>query len=147
MKLRLIVVAVTAALVPAALSAAAIARSSSALVNLRHTRIGAILVNSSGYTLYAFGPDRRNQDVCVRIPQCLNLWPAVTTRARPRAGKGVNSRLLGTIKLGRSLQVTYAGHPLYTYKYDTRPGQISNVNINQFGGPWPAVNAAGGFVK
>ncbi len=147
MKSRLILVAVTAALAAVVLSTAAIARPSGALVNLRHTRIGSILVASSGYTLYAFGPDRRNQDVCVKTPECLSLWPALTTRGTPRAGKGINSRLLGTIKLGRGLQVTYAGHPLYFYKYDTRPGEIANVNILQFGGRWPAVNAAGRLVK
>jgi hypothetical protein len=43
--------------------------------------------------------------------------------------------------------VTYAGHPLYRYIADTAPGQTYFINILQFGGRWPAVNAAGQEVK
>jgi hypothetical protein len=71
----------------------------------------------------------------------------VTTSGRPVAGPGVKRSLLGTIKLGRKTQVTYAGHPLYTYVADTHPAQTSYVNILQFNGRWPALNAAGKEVK
>ncbi len=141
--------AVAAALVSIAAPAAAAGHKAplGTLINVHHTSIGTILVNARGYTLYAFGPDRRNKDNCVKVRECLVLWPAVTTKAKPRAGKGLNGRLLGTIRLGKRLQVTYAGHPLYTYIQDRGPGDIRNVNIPQFGGLWPAVNARGGLVK
>jgi predicted lipoprotein with Yx(FWY)xxD motif len=150
MKFRLFVLAalVAATSVIAGASASASSKKpSGALIQLRSTHKGKILVDSHGYTLYGFGPDKKNKDVCAAIPQCLSLWPAVTTNGKPQAGKGVNAHLLGTIKLGRKLQVTYNGHPLYTYVQDTRPGETDNINIDQFGGPWPAVNAAGKFVK
>jgi hypothetical protein len=60
----------------------------------------------------------------------------------------VHQSLLGTIKLKNGkLQVTYNGHPLYTYIADGSPHQTFYVNQFQSGGRWPAVNAAGGLVK
>jgi predicted lipoprotein with Yx(FWY)xxD motif len=44
-------------------------------------------------------------------------------------------------------QVTYAGHPLYTYSGDSGPGQTSYVGAKSFGGTWYAINASGGTVK
>jgi predicted lipoprotein with Yx(FWY)xxD motif len=117
-------------------------------LKLRHTSVGTILVNSGGFTLYAFTRDARNRDRCQKIKQCLKLWPAVTTNGRPVAGKGVRQTLIGTIRLASGArQVTYAGHPLYTYTGDSAPGQTFYVNFFQFGGSWPAVNAAGREVK
>ncbi len=144
MKRHLIIVVIAAGLALGAI-APALARPSAkgTTVKLRRTHIGSILVTSSGFTLYGFGPDRKNKDNCAPVRECLVLWPALTTKGKPVAGPGVNSRLLGTIRLGRSLQITYAGHPLYTYIQDRGPGDVSHVNIPQFGGLWPALNAAG----
>jgi predicted lipoprotein with Yx(FWY)xxD motif len=128
-------------------AAGARTRASGATINLRHTRLGSILFNGRGFVLYAFTPDTRNHDACAAIRECLALWPPVTTRGPIHAGRGVKRRLLGTIRLrdGRH-QVTYAGRPLYTYVPDRR-GQISHVNIFQFGGYWPAVDSAGNEVR
>jgi predicted lipoprotein with Yx(FWY)xxD motif len=117
-------------------------------IYLHNTKLGMILVNSHGYTLYAFTADKLNKDKCVSIsPQCLVAWPPVTTTGAPIAGPGVKKSLLGTIKLGRKTQVTYAGHPLYTYLADTRPAETKYVNLLQFNGFWPALNAAGTEIK
>jgi predicted lipoprotein with Yx(FWY)xxD motif len=115
-----------------------------AKLQLRKTSVGTILVNGRGYTLYAFTTDRRNFDSCVAKAGCLAAWPAVSTGGKPTAGRGVNSQLIGTIKLKNGTrQVTYAGRPLYTYIADRSPGQTTFVNILQFRGRWPAVDAAG----
>lgn len=122
--------------------------SSSAQLQLRQTKLGKILVNSRGRTIYAFTKDRTNSDRCVRINQCLSLWPAVRHGSGPLAGAGVKRSLIGTITIkGGIKQLTYAGHPLYTYGGDTHAGQTSYVNVLQFGGRWPALNAAGHEVK
>jgi predicted lipoprotein with Yx(FWY)xxD motif len=137
-----------AAIGTGAMATLASASTGPAKLGLRKTSVGTILVNSRGFTLYAFTRDSRNHDACVQIKHCLSLWPVVATRGRPVAGKGVNPHLIGTITLrGGTRQVTYAGHPLYTYAGDTRPGQTFYVNFLQFGGRWPAVNAAGKAVK
>jgi hypothetical protein len=44
-------------------------------------------------------------------------------------------------------QVTYAGHPLYTFSLDTRAGQTSGQGLTDFGGSWNAVAASGRAVK
>jgi predicted lipoprotein with Yx(FWY)xxD motif len=71
----------------------------------------------------------------------------VVTKAKPVAGNGVKASLIGTIKLGSKRQLTYAGHPLYTYVGDSGPGSTSYVGIKQFGGAWYALNAAGKTVR
>ena len=119
-----------------------------AKLQLRKTSVGKILVNGQGFTLYAFTKDRRNQDNCQKSSACLRIWPAVTTVGAPIAGPGVKRRLIGIITLtSGAKQLTYAGNPLYTYIADTHPGQTTYVNILQFGGRWPAVNASGREVK
>jgi predicted lipoprotein with Yx(FWY)xxD motif len=150
--LRASLVIVVLLLAAATVTAAARTRSSSAVassaqaptVRLEQTSIGKILVDRYGYTLYLFTRDRRGQDRCVNVSDCLNTWPALTTRHKPIAGKNIKHSLLGTIKLhGGTLQVTYAGHPLYTYAEDFGPGSTLNVGTKEYGGLWYAVSAAG----
>jgi predicted lipoprotein with Yx(FWY)xxD motif len=116
-------------------------------VQLRQTSKGKILVNSRGFTLYVFSRDSKNHDACVHINGCASLWPVLKATVPLKAGRGVNARLLGTIKVGRTRQVTYAGHPLYQYIGDSGPGQTSYVGQNQQGGFWYAINAAGTVIK
>jgi predicted lipoprotein with Yx(FWY)xxD motif len=139
----LVAVAVTASL-SAALADGHVRRPD---LKLRKTSAGTILVDSRGYTLYAFTKDRRNHDACARIPSCLRVWPALTVKGKPLGGPGVKRSLIGTIKVQGQRQVTYAGHPLYLYIADRAPGQTYYINILQFGGRWPAVDAAGHEVK
>jgi predicted lipoprotein with Yx(FWY)xxD motif len=113
-------------------------------VKLERTNLGKILVDGSGYTLYLFTRDHRRQDRCAPVSGCLDVWPALTTAQRPVAGAGVKARLLGTIKFhGNVRQVTYAGHPLYTYSGDFAPRSTDYVGAYQYGGSWYAVDAAG----
>lgn len=117
-------------------------------INLRHTSLGAILVNSSGHTLYEFTRDRVRANSCVKISGCSEIWPALTSKGKPSAGPGVRASLLSTITLpGGSRQVTYAGHALYLYSADSGPGETSYVGEKAFGGTWYAINAAGHTVK
>jgi predicted lipoprotein with Yx(FWY)xxD motif len=116
-------------------------------VQLRSTSKGKILVNSRGFTVYAFTADKRNTDNCVKKTSCINIWPIVRP-GTPLSGSGIKRSLIGTITVkGHGKQLTYAGWPLYTYTQDTKPGETRYVNILQFGGHWPALNAAGGLVK
>lgn len=119
-----------------------------AKLQLRHTSLGQILVNGAGHTVYAFTRDSRNHDRCATISGCTGIWPLLTTGGRPTLGRGVRRSLVGTIKLpGGARQVTYAGHPLYTYIADAGPGDTSYVGVSQFGGRWLALTAAGHTVK
>lgn len=124
------------------------AAARAARVKLEHTALGAILANGRGFTLYVFARDRRGHDACANVRGCSSVWPVLAAHGRTLAGAGVKSALLGSIKLGSGQrQVTYAGHPLYTYVADSGPGQTSYVGVNQFGGRWYAIAASGRIVR
>ncbi len=123
---------------------AAAHRSRAATVQLRHTSLGTILVSSSGRTLYEFTRDHANKNSCAAISGCSAIWPSLKASGRPTAGSGVKASLLSTTS---GNQVTYAGHPLYTYSGDSGPGKTSYVGAKAFGGTWYAINASGGTVK
>jgi predicted lipoprotein with Yx(FWY)xxD motif len=117
-----------------------------AKVQLRHTRVGTILVTSSGFTLYEFTRDHGSNS-CVRIGGCAELWPALMTSGRPAAGPGVSASQLSSVRLGAGRQVTYHGHPLYLYSGDTGPGETAYVGEKAFGGLWEALTASGRAVR
>ena len=118
--------------------------ASAATVGLHGSSLGKILVNSRGRTLYAFTKDGRNQDRCMATEGCTSAWPVLTTNGKPRAGAGVKGSKLSTITIaGGKHQVTYAGHPLYTYVSDDSPAETDYVGVTQFGGKWLAVTASG----
>lgn len=119
------------------------AASVSTTIRTRHTRIGTILVNPRGETLYAFTRDSRNHNTCASMRGCESVWPIMGVRGTLRAGSGVNHSLLGTIRVGSSRQVTYAGHPLYGYVGNSGPGDVSYVGARSFGGSWLAVSSRG----
>jgi predicted lipoprotein with Yx(FWY)xxD motif len=149
MKRMTILSLATAAILPVGISQAATGAHAAraAQLQLRHTALGSILVNRAGHTLYLFTRDSRNHDRCAAIAGCTGIWPLVTTTGTPTLGPGVKRSLVGTIKVAGARQVTYAGHPLYTYIADSGPGDTSYVGQSQFGGKWYALNAAGHIVK
>jgi predicted lipoprotein with Yx(FWY)xxD motif len=118
--------------------------SHAATVQLRHTKLGNILVGSSGHTLYEFTRDHGDKSSCAGISGCSAIWPALKASGKPTAGSGVKASLLSTTS---GHQVTYAGHPLYAYAADAGPGETAYVGAKSFGGMWYAVNASGGAVK
>jgi predicted lipoprotein with Yx(FWY)xxD motif len=149
MKRLMTLLLATAAILPVGISHAATGAHAarSAKLQLRHTALGSILVNGGGHTVFAFTRDSRNHDRCAGTAGCTGIWPMVTTTGTPTLGPGVKRSLLGTIKVAGARQVTYAGHPLYTYIGDSGPGDTSYVGQSQFGGRWFALNATGHIVK
>jgi predicted lipoprotein with Yx(FWY)xxD motif len=117
-------------------------------IRLAQTHLGKILVSPSGATLFMFTRDRANTDACARINGCSTVWPVLKSEGTLTAGRGLRSALLSTIKLSSGArQVSYDGHPLYTYSLSTSPGDTSYVGANEFGGRWYALDAAGRAVK
>ncbi len=97
-----------------------------------------VLTNAKGLTLYWFAPDTPTKSAC--YGSCASYWPPVFGSAKLAPGV---PGTLGTIKrTGGSTQVTYNGHPLYTYIADTSPGQANGNNINLNGGLWHEVVVA-----
>jgi predicted lipoprotein with Yx(FWY)xxD motif len=105
-------------------------------------RLGKIITDAKGRTLYDFPIDKGTTSVCYGA--CASLWPPLTTSGKPMAGPGVSSGLIGTAKRrDGSTEVTYAGHPLYYYAPDRKQGQITGQALDQFGAPWYALAPSG----
>jgi predicted lipoprotein with Yx(FWY)xxD motif len=128
----------TGAGAPAATTSNAPAASGSAL---KTTTIGGVtvLTNAKGFTLYWFAPDTSTTSKC--NGQCATFWPPVKGPAT--AGSGVTGKLATITRADGTVQATYDGHPLYTYKGDTAPGQDKGNNLNASGGLWHDVTASG----
>jgi predicted lipoprotein with Yx(FWY)xxD motif len=116
--------------------------SKGALVSLRKTAIGTILVNARGRTLYVFEKDKNGKSSCYGA--CAAYWPSAVSSVRPRAGKGVRVSLLSSVarRDGRR-QITYAGHPLYTFVGDKKAGQTTGEGLTNFGAGWDAIAGNG----
>jgi predicted lipoprotein with Yx(FWY)xxD motif len=115
---------------------------SSASVSLRTTKVGAILVNAKGHTLYLFTKDKSAKSSCSGM--CAKYWPPAIARTKPTAGTGIKPALLGTTKRSDgSKQLTYNHHPLYGFLLDKQAGQVNGQAANAFGGRWWAVSARG----
>jgi predicted lipoprotein with Yx(FWY)xxD motif len=102
---------------------------------------GRMLFDGKGRALYLFTRDRTHSRC---FGACARAWPPFVVRTRPRAGRGVSGRLIGTIRRpGGKRQVTYRGHPLYYYVGDRRPGQVLCQDVVEFGGRWLVVAPSG----
>jgi predicted lipoprotein with Yx(FWY)xxD motif len=138
--------AIGAIAVPAGATSAHAARTQ--MIQLRHTSIGRVLVDSSGFTVFRFSKDTGRRNTCLTTKECSTTWPALTTSGRPIAGPGVSSSQLSTITLpGGVHQVTYAGHPLYRYSLAGERAETAYAGFRQFGGTWYAVSSSGANVK
>lgn len=112
-------------------------------IGVGSTRLGQILVDGKGRTLYLFVADSGTRSTC-NSSACVQYWPPVLTKGAPLAGAGLNASLLGTTKRqDGTTEVTYAGHPLCYFISDTKPGDVTGQGINGFGGPWYVVSPSG----
>ena len=103
---------------------------------LKTTTIGGttVLTNAQGFTLYSFAPDTPTSSKC--YGSCAVYWPPVTGTA---AGQGLPGKVTTITRTDGSHQLTYNGHPLYTYIGDSAPGQARGNNLNLNGGLWREV--------
>jgi predicted lipoprotein with Yx(FWY)xxD motif len=107
---------------------------------LRANKLGRILVDAQGHTLYLFREDTTSSSTC--YGGCARVWPPATIDGEPRAGAGLIARKLKTTKRRDTplAQMVYNGHPLYTAEADGRPGDATGQG---FFGTWFVVSAAG----
>jgi len=109
---RILIVTATVATLGIAGSAfaqSAHSSGASAVVSTRHTSLGTILVTGSGQTLYLDVAGKAGRSV-------LAIWPPLTTTGAPKASGGAKASMLGTTEdADGTKQVTYDGHPLYTF--------------------------------
>jgi predicted lipoprotein with Yx(FWY)xxD motif len=108
------------------------------------SKLGTILaVGPKQLTVYIFGADKGSASSCTG--KCAAVWPPVI--GTPRAGGTAVSADLGTIKRADGkTQVTYKGHPLYTFKKDGDSGDAYGQKVVNFGGAWHVLTPAGAMV-
>jgi predicted lipoprotein with Yx(FWY)xxD motif len=112
-----------------------------ATVAVAKSKLGDILVDGDGRTLYAFTKDKGDQSAC--SGQCATNWPALTGTAT--AGTGVQASLLSTsMRANGDTQVTYGGRPLYHFAGDAKPGDTNGQGV---GSVWFVLTADGQLVK
>jgi predicted lipoprotein with Yx(FWY)xxD motif len=119
--------------------------SSGALVKVGSSNLGRVLVDAHGKTLYIWAHDKGTKSTC--NGDCAEYWPPLLTRGKPVAAGAAKASLLGTSRRGDGrTQVTYAGHPLYYFVQDRKPGQTTGEGLTGFGGRWDPISAAGAAV-
>jgi predicted lipoprotein with Yx(FWY)xxD motif len=75
---------------------------------------------------------------------CAAVWTPFTTAGNPKAAAGVDPAKLTTSKRSDGKQqVVYAGQPLYYYVPDTKAGDTTGQNLDQFGAEWYVLSPAG----
>jgi predicted lipoprotein with Yx(FWY)xxD motif len=119
-------------------SAAAVSGTTgAAAAGLKTASIGGVtvLTNSKGFTLYTFAPDTSTTSACNGA--CATAWPPQVALATVKSPYSTIKRSDG------SIQLTFNGHPLYTFTGDTAPGTASGNGVNAFGGLWHEVPASG----
>ena len=158
MRKTLFVTLVVATVTALAAAAAAMATSSARTVHKRTKpvristrtlpKLGTVLVDSKGLTLYMFVPDKRKKVTCKDT--CAAIWPPVRLPkgAKLVASGKAKSQLLGSDpNPAGGRVVTYNRWPLYTYVADTAPGQANGQALNLNGGLWYVLAPSGKLIR
>jgi len=131
--------AVALAVIVSAAAATTALGSAKTVVGTGHTSLGTVLVNARGLTLYLYEGDSATHLGCTA--GCLSSWIPVTGSASARAA--AKAADLGSEKRGSGTQVTYDGHPLYTFVGDTKAAETSGEGLVLSGKKWYAVSPSG----
>ncbi len=112
-------------------------------VEAEDSSLGTILTDADGNTLYLFENDTDGTSTC--YDDCAANWPAFEATGDPAGGQGIDDSLLGTTeRTDGTVQVTYAGHPLYYFGGDQQPG---DTNGQEIGDVWYVVSPQGEAVE
>jgi predicted lipoprotein with Yx(FWY)xxD motif len=116
------------------------AHAAATAVGLKTATVGGVtvLTSAKGFTLYSFAPDTATTSNCNGT--CAQNWPPVKG---PATASGVKGAFATIKRSDGSTQLTFHGHPLYTFVGDKSPGQASGNGVNAFGGLWHEAPASG----
>jgi predicted lipoprotein with Yx(FWY)xxD motif len=96
------------------------------------TSLGPVLTGPNGLTLYTHTGDTATSSTCTG--SCATAWPPLTVAAgaMASAGTGVTGTLATLTRADGSIQVTYNGQPLYGWKNDAKPGDVTGQGVGGF---------------
>jgi predicted lipoprotein with Yx(FWY)xxD motif len=126
----------------AALGAGTALAGSKATVGTSSTSLGTVLTSSTGRTLYMLSGSTTTKLLCTSSA-CLTNWPPVWSATKPTTSGSAKSSLVNWFTRSGKWQVTYAGHPLYTFAGDTKAGQVTGEGIKDGSSTWWAVSPSG----
>jgi predicted lipoprotein with Yx(FWY)xxD motif len=121
--------AATAAPAPTAQPASA---QGPATVGIGRSRLGRILVDANGRSLYFFTQDKPEKARCTAdYLGCTKIWQPLMTSGRPHGAAGVEPGLLASFHRTKPAgsQVSYHGHPVYLYLEDKQPGDLKGQGL------------------
>jgi predicted lipoprotein with Yx(FWY)xxD motif len=114
-----------------------------ALQLAENAKLGKLLADGTGRTLYAFTKDVKDTSNC--YDKCEQAWPPLLALGQPVLGEGVDSTLIATTqRKDGTLQVTYKGMPLYYFAADNAPGDTNGQGVGKV---WFAVSADGSLIQ
>ncbi len=131
---------------PRAKAASGKRAATAAAIKVAQNKLGRIIVDSRGRTVYLFEKDKNSQSACYGA--CAKYWPPVLAKGKPTAGTGAQASLLGVVmRKDGTHQLTYGGHPLYGFVKDTAPGQATGQGLSFFGGGWDVLAPNGSKIE
>lgn len=107
------------------------------VLTVKKTKIGFVLANAAGYTLYWFSKDVKGSGKSVCKGACIATWPALPGKPAVKPGLKLAGKLGFITRADGTIQATYNGYPLYTYSSDMAPGDTSG---NAVGGKWHVIS-------
>jgi predicted lipoprotein with Yx(FWY)xxD motif len=119
--------------------AARMSQAGPTVTTKRDAKLGSILADHAGLTLYTPTNNGRAVD-CTGA--CATVWPPLTASsgAAPTAGPGAGT--VGTTSLSDGTRVvTEGGLPLYRFSQDEDSGDAYGAGMASFGGIWHVVRA------
>jgi predicted lipoprotein with Yx(FWY)xxD motif len=96
------------------------------------TSLGTVLVTSDGLTLYIHAGDSGTHSTCTG--GCASAWPPLLVKAgtKIKGGSGATGMFATFKRADGTTQVTYKGHPLYSWTGDYSPGDTTGQGIGGF---------------
>lgn len=103
-------------------------------------KMGNVVQDGDGRTLYRFDKDTPNPAKSNCEGNCATTWPPLISKGTPQL-EGIDPALVGTVKRADgSDQVTIDGWAVYTYSKDEAPGQWKGQGI---GNTWFVIQPDG----
>jgi predicted lipoprotein with Yx(FWY)xxD motif len=120
------------------------ASGSAQIMVASNAKLGQILADGSGRTLYVLTSDTLNTSTC--YAQCAQIWPPLlASSGSPSAASGIDAAQIGTaLRTDGTTQVTYNGWPLYYFSNDKAPGDTNGQGIKNV---WFVISPNGNPVK
>jgi len=114
---------------------------------LADTKLGKVIVDGQGMTLYMFTPDEDAGGKPTCVDQCASNWPALKAddAASVSAGTGLDATKITVVdRTDGGKQVKYGEYPLYYFAKDSAAGDVNGQGV---AGKWYVVGADGEPMK